>query len=70
MDNCPSKYYRDFARLECRGCPDSCSECLNEYLCISCVNGFALLQDYCISKPCPEPYYINSSDSCVFRCTD
>lgn len=38
-------------------------------MCTSCVAGSALLQSYCVPQPCPLPYFINSSASCVLQCT-
>ena len=45
---CLSNYY-DTITQSCQACPRTCSSCIHEDSCLTCVAGFVMNQDFCVS---------------------
>ncbi|ELP83902.1 hypothetical protein EIN_440760 [Entamoeba invadens IP1] len=69
--DCPSNYYKDNDNKKCVKCKNNCLTCENENKCLSCVDGYVISEDQCIScssiQGCSK---CSSSDICTECTTD
>ncbi len=70
---CQAGFYADptqnFACIMCSDAMPDCGECMNATVCLSCVDGYALVNNTCIVA-CPYGYYADPTNGTCLNCSD